>query len=306
MLLRGDHHFYLSRCLRILPPYFIALLLYRLGVFPSATNTWPNSFGWLMDVLLLGDFVGSSLSPVFWSLAVEAKFYLLAPVIRETLVGSRRRRLLTGVALAAIPLMARLLVLRQYGSPTGFDQFFWRFRSTFPLATDGIALGVLLAGGRFWGSRVLSVLARLGPAAAAILVAMMLSGILVSPSGWSSALLLQTVVGWLWFCVFVWVRHRPEDLRLWWLGGIGRISYSVYLVHFPVMAMTLAWCRSSQLPILSALVVQLIVMVSASLTSGAVFYLLVERPSASLSAWVRSGDLERFSPRLEKVIRSAK
>jgi peptidoglycan/LPS O-acetylase OafA/YrhL len=86
--------FYLRRCFRILPPYYVALavlcVLSLLGVIVLNNTDLPSCFLFYRNYLPLGvDEHGGFYTAHFWTLAMEEHFYLLWPML---LLVSKPRR----------------------------------------------------------------------------------------------------------------------------------------------------------------------------------------------------------------------
>jgi peptidoglycan/LPS O-acetylase OafA/YrhL len=93
--LPSARHFYWKRALRILPAYWVALAILLYFSWPIAKDPqWLNT---LTHVLLIHDIFpryNRDVDGPFWTLAVEAQFYLLMPWIAATVawvIGHRRR-----------------------------------------------------------------------------------------------------------------------------------------------------------------------------------------------------------------------
>lgn len=75
--------FYLRRFLRIYPAYFVSLLVFLALRQVTHTNV-PDAFNIVTHVALIFNYFDShyffAINPVFWSLAIEAQFYILLPV----------------------------------------------------------------------------------------------------------------------------------------------------------------------------------------------------------------------------------
>lgn len=83
-------------------------------------------------------------------------------------------------------------------------------------------------------------------------------------------------------------------LQVWlnwrWLQYLGRISYSLYLIHYPVShCLTWAgwrWFDNSPTPAQATLILSACLV--ASLIAGHLLYIAVEAPSVRLTAWMKS------------------
>ena len=100
--------YFLKRFLRIFPPYWVALLICLLalsvsGAFWSKSN-WFTPIDYVSNSLLLANvFIRPDIITVAWTLQIEIKFYLLAPLIYMALRrGQLLPVLLCGAAVAAV------------------------------------------------------------------------------------------------------------------------------------------------------------------------------------------------------------
>lgn len=62
-----------------------------------------------------------------------------------------------------------------------------------------------------------------------------------------------------------------------WLTGLGRFSYSLYLIHFPIVIAIASFIRSLQLPALATIALAYLVSVPVSLTAAYLFFVAIER-----------------------------
>ena len=234
--------FYIRRALRILPAFYLLLLL--LIVLPRT--------GWLEGRRVGWPFIGLSflylanLTPLFgvpaqyaalWSLAVEEHFYLLWP----TAVRALSRRATAWCALGIFIASPMIRALVQGLGHNGASPYTW-------LIADGLAVGSLLgvlSRGRLAQRRPMFYFSAICTAAAAGFF------ILGTPFGiWRGstffgAVFRPTAVNL--FCAGIlsmtllagasrwWIVQRP---LLQWFGGI---SYGLYLVHMLAFDFTDHW-----------------------------------------------------------------
>lgn len=203
--LRDDAgHFVLKRVLRLDPPYLVTIAL---TVALAYASTWapgfqgqPPSFGTAQLLAHLGylnTFLGYDwVSPVFWTLAIEFQYYLLAAVIFPLLTHERE-----SVRLGLV------VVLAASGFVVESPAYLLHFGGLF-------ALG---------GATFLHATRHLSPFAFLLTVA----GLTVLTAGAVGPVVAG--VGAATALVIGFVRWRPWP----WLTGLGTVSYSLYLLHVP-------------------------------------------------------------------------
>jgi peptidoglycan/LPS O-acetylase OafA/YrhL len=233
---RSDYYrrFYFRRALRILPAYYLTLLL--LIIFKL------TSLGFLLMSLAyssnLSPLFGIALSyPVLWSLAVEEHFYLIWPIVARRLSPTKLLWVL-GAILVMSPI-SRFLYYEQSTRTNvagpGSGSFTWNH-------LDGLALGAIVAilvRSRDWSrKRMLHLSVVLMTSAILLTVAGFPFGILTRKSAMGEA--LQYVPWNLAFAsllgLFLVVGSGP------WrslatpsiMNFFGKISYGLYLYHLMV------------------------------------------------------------------------
>lgn len=243
--------FFWRRFLRILPPYYLTLLVLvgavALGAYGDAPVLWQGllaQVGFLANywVAAFGDRGLVPGSEVYWSLAVEEHFYLLFPFVAAALLARRGPRA-TGLVLLAV--CAAVLA--------------WRFALVASLAPHAV------------GRIAYATDTRLDSILFGAVVALALNPVLDPPgrllravsSPWASALALAGIVatllprdpalretvrysaqGLLLVPLYCGILARPDAwtaraLAHPWLRWLGALSYTLYLVHDAVIR--LAW-----------------------------------------------------------------
>jgi peptidoglycan/LPS O-acetylase OafA/YrhL len=173
----------------------------------------------------------SALNPLLmtWSLAVEEQFYLVIPVLM--LVAAKLRR---GLLLPAILLTCAISFLFSWHQVLGApDRAFYLL----PSRAWELGVGVTWAVGEAMLNRTI-VRPRWAQAASVCGMTAMLGPMFLlkstmpfpGPSATASVLGTALIIG----CPSSWINRRV--LSMPWLVFIGRISYSWYLWHWPVMA----------------------------------------------------------------------
>lgn len=244
--------FYARRTLRIFPVYFLLLAVY-IAAARLAGGPQPWTY-WVMHALYLSSiaehfhywafaapaFVYAGVT-VLWSLSIEELFYLgWAPIVRW--LRPERLPLVLGTAIVGAPLV------RWWVHTAGYTEY--RF---LPARCDSLAWGALLAWMLYRHGAAVTArwLKPAGWAALAALVA------LVACTGGQRSNLVFAVFGYTalaaLFCAVVGglvlssgsAGLGARGLRLPAVRYIGRISYTLYLVHYPVLTALAGWALLS-------------------------------------------------------------
>ena len=136
-----------KRWLRIAPTYYVILAIVALGLVPYY-EVEPGRMGArvIYHALFLQDYLPSSLLAPFWSLGVEEKFYLAAPLVALVVIsiGRPRSGLIVLLALACVPLAVRLGMLSGI-MPVPEGGFTRVWRNPFHLSRDALVIGSAIA-----------------------------------------------------------------------------------------------------------------------------------------------------------------
>jgi peptidoglycan/LPS O-acetylase OafA/YrhL len=275
--LRYAANFLLRRMVRLAPPYWVMIALLMGApylLYPTLIDGFFERFGgWrgiFVNMFYLPDILGPyRIVPVAWTLCLEVQFYLA--LLGLYLVGDWLNHLAfdaqrTSIrVLSAMPfailtlasLAAWFLIPRNV-----FLDRWWMF-------AGGVAVHMAMRDrARHWPLALMLGVALLG-------------AILGEPRSVAVALT----------CSAIFVASKGEGLRTWlnwgWLQYLGRISYSLYLVHlaFGVAAIGLAQrvADGSTISIVTAFAAGIL----ASLIAADLLYRFVEAPSARLSGRLR-------------------
>lgn len=218
--------FYLRRALRIVPPFYALLGLFVLFRFPVA-HLWLHA-AYLTNWLQLAGGVPPSIGH-FWTLAVEEQFYLVWPWLVLTL----DRRHLPALFVGAIVVALAVRVAAPFGA-------FASLQPT-PANFDSFGLGALLAWHRAaqapaltrlrWLERGCHFAVGLLVVTVALSLTHRLPRVFVVIEPLAASLLA------------VWWIDRAVDARggsvlsLRPIRAIGRVSYTVYLIQSPIVAL---------------------------------------------------------------------
>lgn len=297
--------FYLGRAIRIFPPYAIALLLCLVAVSivpPTKAATFAAGSG----VPLTDSFFASlafvhgiifdmpsRLNPPAWSLEVEVQFYLVVPFLMALLfwpTSAGGRIVIAALAIIAF-FLAALWVLHVYGEFARYRWTFFRYGAYFVM---GILLCGLMARGAFvqksWVFDAAFVFALAG---------LLYCATIRDPSYGvfvGTRILAEDAArdaGFLVFGATMLIGALKGSIIPRLLSGsaasLGAKSYSIYLVHVPVMQATAEIISHliGHIP-LWATVPFVVVLIAVSFAAGVVFWHLIERPCIRLAKAARS------------------
>ncbi len=275
--------FYIRRVRRILPAATVVLAITMVFAwFLMAPLDLPRVAGdAVASALSVGnirfaagatDYFGTDLAPSpvihYWSLGVEEQFYLLWPAVLILATRNRRPRVAAGIVLAALALTSFAAAYLLTDAAPG-----WAFYSL-PTRAWQLGLGGLIAVG---AERV----ARLRPQIAVPLgwagLAAVLASLFVITPGTpypGLAALLPT----LGSAAVIVAGERPWSvarlLAIAPLRFLGRISYSLYLVHWPILVLPAVTLEiGQQLPLEVRLG-----LAALSVVAGWASFRLVEQP----------------------------
>ncbi len=235
--------FFVARAWRILPSYWVALSILALLTLAGTTTTGvrPDSLSFVRDATLL-PMLSSPYNGVFWTLGIEARWYLAFPLLIALFRYSRAAFAAVGLGLYAAYL---------YHAVPGVPDV-----GTLPCFMFGIVAADLY------------LHRRLNPVAVSVTTAAVVAGVVLLDAH------TQDHGDPLWHIaafVVVLAALGPAAKLLSWkpLVFIGRASYSIYLVHLPVLLLLVY-----SLPHFPGLVTVSMVL---SLDTGIAFWFVVER-----------------------------
>ena len=289
--------FYGRRCRRIIPAATIVIVVtvvlsyVFLGIFggnrTATDGVWATIFLANFHFASTGTNYLTAYQPPsplqnFWTLSVEEQFYLVYPTL-FLLVGMARvavsfRLRLAIVLFAVIAVSFALSVSQTASAPTV------AFFSPFTRAWE-LALGALVAVGAPWLLRVPSQLAVVMTWIGLGLIA--LSAVLYNAqTAYPGSAVALPVVGAAFVIAggTVVSRHGAELLlRLWPFRQLGKLSYSLYLWHWPILILAAESVGKSSLPVTTNLQWVLVALGLSMIT-----YVAIENPIRHAKALNRS------------------
>jgi len=238
-------NFYIKRVIRIFPPYYVTLLIFCV-LYLFLKNEFFNRlcssqiWYWLYLENWLWLFQGFYDNPLlhFWSLAVEAQFYLVWPALIYFCPRKLLSWLLVIVILCTVGIRGWLLLTNPFTPSLVRILYF----STL-CRIDGLVMGALLAVWMRSDCMLSRLLRRLG-------LVMIASGtclglIITIQKGFSPFTPVVLFIGFFLFSIFfgmllVLSLAQPENSVLsriltWFpLKKLGTVSYGFYVYHFPI------------------------------------------------------------------------
>lgn len=246
----GTLNFFRSRALRIFPAYIAVLMAVTLGLFPFYSIESSNvGKSIVYHLLFMQDYSGADLNIVLWSLGVEIKFYLLAPLLLP-IVATRVRHNAFAPAVVIIssfiliPVVVKYLSYSLAGPAGSYVDFFYFYRSPFHMSMDGLFYGVLLAvvhncairNGQYFSRSIALPFKALVMASSLVLLWLLCREDLLEEISFFDTVLQTSVITLLFTIIALggllhWQTGR--NLRLWGWGA--KLSYALYLVHWPLI-----------------------------------------------------------------------
>ena len=280
--------FFARRALRIMPAYFVILVIY---IFLPSWREYPEMYPWwkfLLSIQNIGLHGGTAFSHA-WSLAVEDQFYFTLPFILLALNRRPRAAIIISCAIVVVGILLRtFLAIKHPGQTAGvsFRDFqAWIYYPTWT-RLDPLVFGVALAAiEKFrptWWKRLTSSAVWLWlPGLALIVYALWLGEgeyLTVASAVWQFPLL---AIGFAAMLVCAQSDRLPlRHVRIPGAGFIASIAYSAYLVQKLAIHAVAEFCRGHEIDLTSApALIGVEVCVYAVATA---LFLLVERPFLQL------------------------
>lgn len=280
-------HFYIRRMLRLLPA--LAVVLAACWLFATFWVT-PERAHVIKQAMLLTACYGANCYWCFpigldilahtWSLGLEEQFYLLWPFLLTLMLGLRLRRftMLALVVLGILVAAALRFVLWQFGGPIGFHAA----KTSLVTRGDSLLAGCLVAllASWSWLPRWRGWWQFIGWSSAAALLVLCLRAREDAAYFFYG---LYTAVAVAGAVLLASLLHAPRGLMqrfLRWpaLVGMGRISYGVYLWHFPLLTFVPPVVATLLPPGRRALYLAFLLQIGLSFGIAALSFYWIEQP----------------------------
>jgi peptidoglycan/LPS O-acetylase OafA/YrhL len=297
-------HYLTLRALRIVPAYFAVMALIAVSAFPFyAIDTRHLGFRMAYHAVFLQDYLPSNINVVFWSLGVEEKFYLIAPVLIWFAMtrASLGRRMLVVLAVFALSPIFRAATYFVHASPMSYETFFPILRSPFYACLEPLMIGVAIAVAQHAGAVGMSPRkgSRVVALALIALTVFLASHELMREIGPFEAIAQPSVIAVLCGLLTlgaVMMGNAPAPCEPV-VRMIARLSYSLYLVHYPLLPLCVAVARPGEFPLVSFWISYLAVSVAIA----CLLHFSVEKPFLVLKDKLArdrvAGDAARDEPK---------
>ncbi|WP_061535273.1 acyltransferase family protein [Collimonas arenae] len=262
------------RYMKLVPPFLMATVLAvgasawaSLWMTHYSISAMPTALQLAAHALLLHSILGyESISAGAWYVAIDFQLYALLTMLLWLTGGIARR--------GAMPWLAPLLVVAGISASLLYFNRNAAWDAWAPYFFGSYGLGVIA-----WWARDLS---RRPGVVALLIAALLVPTVYALTIDFRSRIAVALVVA----CALVLVSRHGMLLsrqRFAWIRSFGRISYSIFLVHFPVcLLVNAAFVRFVPArPLLQA--GGMVLAWAASLLAGAIFYRFVEIPLSRLS-----------------------
>jgi peptidoglycan/LPS O-acetylase OafA/YrhL len=302
-------HFFARRALRILPPYYVALLLtyvlirlcYRSHILQGLGPT-PTRGNLLTHLLLIHNLTkyNTGISDQFWSLGLEWQWYFVFPLL---LLACVYRPRWTAVVCALVAVLWGICIFRLVldSSGAGGVSFLHNLtvRETLLAWLNAVPARLIEFCGGILAARFAAERRSLSKRWVLVLVPLIPLGLVVAnvtilSAQWIGYPLRAVFHAIPFVCFVVLAGQLPRLNRLLsWrpIVLLGIASYGVYLAHDQVMRV--AWLVSPSPLRASYLFVPVAILVGTA--GGVLFHLAIERPVMRRSTW------QRFGPTLTAI-----
>ena len=224
-------NFFIRRFFRIAPLYYLGLVYYFFIQGGHRVSSFTNFAEIVANVFFVNDFYPEWINhivPGGWSVAVEMTFYLVLPILFARIKNIRQAVNALLVAIAANAILRQIMLLIPVDIQPGWiytEFLYYWFPSQLPVFLMGIILYFLVV--------EKNTLKEVSPWAFAILAVALVANKMFD----LHLFLFDNVIFAFFFLVFAYaLSEKPIKIFVNPITQyIGKISFSMYLVHFAIM-----------------------------------------------------------------------
>jgi peptidoglycan/LPS O-acetylase OafA/YrhL len=276
--------YFKKRALRILPLYIAIIALVYFSLIPYYSPPQEISISSLsVHFYFIQDYLYSIVIVLpLWSLAVEEKFYIIAPLLILLTIRFPRSVIISIVG---------IIILQQYLKLQGsnaihYGDFFWNYRSPFHLSVSGILCGFILAFVylKYPASEGFKVKLRYISIGATILVMYLLfSQRWVEVSEWNMvshvSLICTIAFSLMLYNALINPLSSLEILKGRFLRFWAKLAYPLYICHITIIPLALVWLAEiNDSKDIYAFTLFFVIYLCVSFVFSVILHLLIEKP----------------------------
>jgi peptidoglycan/LPS O-acetylase OafA/YrhL len=274
--------FYWRRAKRIVPAYAAVIGLVLLGAFPGYNILCTERVSCVLyHVAFMQDYLGSHIVIALWSLGVEAKFYLLAPLLFALCLRLSAKGLsVSTVFFSSLLLMGAVAYLSvvMHGMPNSYAEFFGDFRSPLHACVVPLFCGMLVGHSHTsgWSLKASRSVRIAGCIVLLFSFAAVTTIDLMGRIDWFD-LYLQPVLICVACSTLLLFAVQSDWQAVLPLVQLGKISYSFYLIHVPLVPLSIALTPSNG-ALWTRFPLFLLIFFLLTVAASTALYLFAERP----------------------------
>lgn len=281
------YKYFRKRALRILPLYIVIIIIAGFSIVPYFKPDYTVSYlSVFVHAIFMQDYVYfTSILVPLWSLGVEEKFYLVAPILVYLFIKFKTTNI---VGVGTIVILSILITrgwLLMKAPSLSYAEFFWQYRAPFHFSVAGILTGSLVAvvHSQLKDKNLdINKLRLLGYASLIILVVILTIDRWLESENW---LMTNVIIFLSSICfailIFCGIAAKPNaDTKIHkMLRFIAKLAFPLYLVHLMLlpMAKVIAASISASIPV-SGFGIFLIIYIGLSFIGAAILHLAIEKP----------------------------
>lgn len=299
--------YFVKRFLRILPLYYLVLLVSIFIIYPQKFMTDQALPQIAANLIFMQTFMFATptypaIVGVTWTLVIEMQFYIILPLVAYFFLGKRAR--ISFPVVIVIVILYRIVMLGHWHADPSSADFNYFMASEYNIigVFDNFAIGMVLAnfyqhnllkGVTLKGKAIIDASKKLIWAVPVILLFSLYQYYLWrfdsnQEFAWYYFSFLFDIAIYSSFAIVILfiLYHRSrfrEMLRMRYIGLIGVMGYSVYLIHFTIIEQVSGTELFSSIHGWSRYIILLPSVLAISIVIGIVLFRFVEKPFIDLS-----------------------